>query len=307
MQITFEEAYNQYLKYVDIKQKNQSKNSLKEKFKNHILPYFKDFNIYDIKEIDYINFQSYIENKGLSFNTKRNIHFLISGFFNYCIIYFNLPKNVVSRVGCFKNNSLKKEAQFYSLKEFNKFIKYINEEIYKQFFILMFFTGTRPGEAMALKFSDLSKFSININKTINSHGTRDIGTPKTLTSYRKISIDKKLYFNLLKLKKYYQNKYNNYNYDYFIFGGMKPLSPTSINRRKEKACQLSGIKKIKLHEFRHSHATLLLNKKILVHEISKRLGHSNVSTTLDIYTHSDFRQEKRVIKTLNFIRLFKTF
>ena len=71
MQITFVDAYNQYLKYVDIKQKEQSKNTLKEKFKNHILPFFKDYNIYDIKEVDYINFQSYIESKGLSYNTKK--------------------------------------------------------------------------------------------------------------------------------------------------------------------------------------------------------------------------------------------
>lgn len=307
MQIKFEEAYNQYLKYIDITQKEQSKSSIKDKFKNHILPYFKEYNIYDIKELDYVNFQIFINNKNLSYNTKKNIHFILSSFFNYCVIYFNLEKNIVSTVGCFKNNSIKKESDFYTLKEFNNFIKYVNEDIYKQFFITMFFTGVRPGEAMALKFSDLNRKYIDINKTINSHGNRNIGTPKTMSSYRKISIDIKMYRNLIKLKKYYEKKYNDVKYDYFIFGGKKPLSPTSINRRKESACQLANMRTIKLHEFRHSHATLLLNKKILIHDIAKRLGHSNVSTTLDIYTHSDLRQEKRVMKTLNFIRLFKTF
>ena len=171
----------------------------------------------------------------------------------------------------------------------------------------MFFTGVRPGEAMALKFSDLNKYYIDINKTISEHGEREINSPKTLTSYRKISIDKRLYKELTNLKNEYNKKYNYNNYDYFIFGGIKPLSPTSINRRKEKACKLANIRKIKLHEFRHSHATLLLNKKILIHEISKRLGHSDISITLNTYTHTSEIQEKRVIKTLSLIRLFQNF
>lgn len=168
----------------------------------------------------------------------------------------------------------------------------------------MFYTGTRPGDEMALKFSDLSYRMINNNKTIDEHGSRTIGIPKTQSSYRNIFIDKKLYEDLLKLKKYYQEEYKNNDYDYFIFGGMKPLSPTSINRRKENACNLANIRKIKSHEFRHSHATLLLSKGIVIHDISKRLGHSDVSTTLNIYTHSIDKQQKRVTRTLNMLRLF---
>lgn len=308
MQITFEQAYSQYLKYIELKQKLQSIRSLKGKFEKHILPYFKNYNIFDIKENDYIEFQLFIDSKDYSYNMKRNIHFILSGFLNYCIKYYGIKNNVCSIVGCFKKKNIKpKEEDFYTYKEFKQFIKYVDENVYKQFFITMFFTGTRPGEAMALKFSDLYKYYIDINKTIDEHGNRDISSPKTSSSYRQVTIDRKLYKDLLKLKNYYQNKYNDYSYDFFIFGGKKPLSPTTINRRKEKACKLANIRKIKLHGFRHSHATLLLNKGIVIHEISKRLGHSNVSITLNIYTHTSKIQEKRVIKTLNLLRLFKTF
>lgn len=305
MHITFEQAYNQYLKYIENRLKEQSIRSLKDKFKNHILPYFRDKNIYEIKEVDYIDFQNYVESEGYSYNTMKNIHFILSGFFNYLVSFYNLPNNIIKKVGCFKFKNRKcKEHDFYTLKEFKSFIKCVDEYVYKQFFNLMFYTGTRPGEAMALKFSDLSYRMININKTIDEHGSRTIGTPKTQSSYRNIFIDKKLYKDLLKLKKCYQEEYKNNDYDYFIFGGMKPLSPTSINRRKEKACNLANIRKIKLHEFRHSHATLLLNKGIVIHDISKRLGHSDVSTTLNIYTHSIDKQQKRVTRTLNLLRLF---
>ena len=103
---------------------------------------------------------------------------------------------------------------------------------------------------------------------------------------------------ILKLK----NCYTAVNDDYFVFGGPKPLAPTTINRYKKKACSKAKIRPITLHQFRHSHATLLLNNGIVLHEISKRLGHSKTSTTLDIYTHSSLTQEKRVLKTLNSLR-----
>ena len=172
----------------------------------------------------------------------------------------------------------------------------------------MFFTGTRPGEAMALKFSDLNKYYIDINKTIAErifeNNERYIGSPKTFSSIRKVVIDKTLYYDLIKLKQYYIQKYNIENYDYFLFGGLKPLATTTLNRYKEKACNKAKIKNIRLHDFRHSHATLLLNNKICIKEISKRLGHSKTSTTLDIYIHTNKKQEKKVTRTLNFLRLF---
>lgn len=77
------------------------------------------------------------------------------------------------------------------------------------------------------------------------------------------------------------------------------LVPTIINKYKIRICNKRNIRPVKLHQFRHSHATYLLNKKIDIHVISKRLGHSKVSITLDVYTHSNLSKEKRLIKSLN--------
>ena len=103
------------------------------------------------------------------------------------------------------------------------------------------------------------------------------------------------------LKKYYLERYKQ-DIDFFIFGGIKPLSPTTINRHKLKACEKANIRPITLHQFRHSHATLLIQNNMLINEVSRRLGHSKVSTTMDIYTHTDYLQEKRVYNTLNYMR-----
>lgn len=301
--MSFFETYEQYLKYIELRLKRQSINALKDKFKNHILPFFKDYNIYEINENDILKFQIYINAKNLSFNSKRNIHFLLSAFFNYCIKFYNLNKNCCSIVGGFKrSNELPKKMDFYTLEEFNLFIRNVEEEIYKQFFNFMFYSGTRPGEAMALKFSDLQDNYVFISKTIDEHGKREISSPKTLSSYRKIIIDKVLKSDLDNLKKYYEEKYKNINCDYFIFGGIKPLAPTTINRKKIIACKKANIRPIRLHDFRHSHATLLLNNNIVITEISKRLGHNNISTTLNIYVHNNFEHEKRVFETLSNLR-----
>ena len=97
--------------------------------------------------------------------------------------------------------------------------------------------------------------------------------------------------------------YNNFNEEFFIFGGVKPLAPTTINRIKKAAAEKAKVKCIRIHDFRHSHATLLDSKNIKVKVISKRLGHSNVNTTLNTYIHDNSRQEKRVLHTLNRIHL----
>lgn len=303
MNLKFEEAYNQYLIYIENRQKIQSIKDLKEKFQNKILPYFKDYNIHEIKEIDYMRWQNIIEKQNYSNNYKENLHYIFSGFINYCMLYHNLKSNFVKKVGMFKLKNEKSKFDFYTLKEFKKFIKQVDNNVYKQFFNLMYFTGTRPGEAMALKFSDLSKYQISINKSISEHsinGKRTIDTPKNISSVREITIDKKLYKDLINLK----NIYENTKKDYFIFGGSKPLAPTSINRVKKKASEKANLRQITIHQFRHSHATLLYKHNIPLKAIKDRLGHSNINTTTSIYVHLDNKQKKKVQRKLSLIRLF---
>ena len=105
---------------------------------------------------------------------------------------------------------VKTKMDHYNIKEFKNFIKFVDNIIYRTFFIFLYYTGVRPGEAMALKFSDLNFKEISINKTIDEHtnefGVREIGTPKTLSSLRNFRLDNFLYKDLLKLKQFYINK-----------------------------------------------------------------------------------------------------
>lgn len=295
--VSFEEAYEEFKIYAKKRHKKESFNTNQYIFKARIIPYFVGKELLCITKDDILKWQDIIEQLHFSNSYNRLLYFNFCEFLDYCVQYLDYPENYLRSLGTFQKHYEKKKIDFYTLKEFRCFIKGFkrNELVYKAFFEFMFFAGTRPGEAMALQFRDIHGDYVEINKTITSHCGREFDFPKTVSSVRMIKIHKKLKKRLLKLKKMYIGCCD----DYFVFGGLKPLAPTSINRYKKKACSRSGIRPITLHQFRHSHATLLVSNGILINEVSRRLGHSNVSTTLNVYTHSDLSQEKRVLKTLN--------
>ncbi len=294
----FEEIYEEYKIYAQKRHKKQGFIALTSNFNSKILPYFKNYNIEDITSKDIIKWQNEIYNLNLKYSYTSKLYINFNSFMKFCCTYYNLKENPFDRVENFRKGEEEVKHDFYNLKEFNQFIKCFDNEIYKQFFNLMFFTGTRPGEAMALKFNDIHGDYISVTKNLTTKGGRNLDTPKNKSSVREIKIDKFLKRDLLELKKMYVGC----NDDYFIFGGIKPLSPSTINRYKRKACEKACIRPITLHQFRHSHATLLLQNGIMINEVSRRLGHNKVSTTLNIYTHTDLTQEKRVCNTLNSLR-----
>ena len=296
--MSFEEAYTEYLIYAKKQHKKESFNSIQSIFKSRIIPFFKNRKLNTITRNDILNWTLDIEKNNFSNNYNRNCYYTLFNFFEYCINYLGFPTNYLKEIGQFKKKYEENKSDFYNLSEFNRFIKCVDNEIYKQFFNFMFFTGTRPGETFALQFKDIKGDYAYITKTLTSHNGREFDLPKSFTSVRMIKLDKRLKKDILYLKKLYSGL----NDDYFVFGGVKPLAPTTVNRHKIKACKKANLRPITLHQFRHSHATLLVNNNIMINEVSRRLGHSDVSITLNTYIHTDLSQEKRVYNTLNSMR-----
>lgn len=298
----FLDIYNDFLVYVKCELKEQSYLPLQRNFNLHILPIFKDKSIKTLKKEDLMNWKLSIYKNNFSNSFNNTLFSNFNRFLKYCIDMDYIKVNYLKDIGNFKRKIEKRKENFYSLKEFNKFIKGFDaeDEIYKQFFIILFYTGLRPSEALALKFNDLKNDYIDVNKNLQRRGLRKVDTPKTASSYRFIFLDDNTINNLLNLKEMYMLEYSTDCVDdLFIFGGKKPLSTTTIDRRKHKVCQKLKMREITQHGFRHSHATLLITNRVPINVVSKRLGHSDISTTLDIYTHCDLEQEKRVSKKLN--------
>ena len=92
------------------------------------------------------------------------------------------------------------------------------------------------------------------------------------------------------LKKYYDevSKFKNFNKKFYVFGndfGIRPLVYAQAQRRKGEIANKAGVKEIRLHDFRHSYESLLVNNKDPITVVSSFLGHSNTTETLKTYSH----------------------
>lgn len=196
-----------------------------------------------------------------------------------------------------RKNEIKEEMDFYTPNEFNLFISAIDDNVlYNAFFNVLYFCGLRKGEAMALKWNDINyeTRSLRINKSWDTR-SHEITTPKTNNSYRTILIPNRAWDSLMNLKNFYQAKQTD---DYFIFGYYKPISVNTVANVNIRYAAKAGLKKIRVHDFRHSHVSLLINQGFSPFEIAKRLGHTPEMVN-NTYGHWFRESEERMIDFLN--------
>lgn len=300
------QAKEEYFNYTKMKLKYSTFETNYRKMNIYIFDYLEQKKIKKLKEIDsreFINWKTYINSFGFSYNYKSSLFYCFSDFLDFCLLTKKIKENVALTVGNFRNDEIKKQdGNIWTLEEFNKFISVVDDKIYHALFNFLYFTGSRKGEALALTFDDIdfNQSTININKTMTryiNNNTKIITSPKTFSSNRIIVIDNELLQELKALKELY-----NCNNNAFVFGNEKSISSTTLERKKNKYCDIAKVKRIKIHEFRHSHACLLFQNKLDIEDISKRLGHSSISMTMTTYLKYLPGNEKRVLTTLNSLR-----
>ena len=300
--MTFYELWLLYKEEKELKLKKQSFRTINSRFENYILPYFKDYRLNKITNNVYVKWQKEIESKGFKHKYNSSLHTAMVGILNYGIRFYGLKENVASLTGNFQRKTeLKKNVDFWSYEEYEKFIEVVDDIVYKSFFETLYYTGLRQGEALALNWNDFKDGFLNINKTLSKetiNGEHIINTPKTTNSIRRVKLDDNLIKQLDELKQFYK-KYVGFEDNWFIFGGLEPLSPSTIGRRKNKYCDKADVKKIRIHDLRHSHASLLLSKNVPITVISQRLGHSDINMTLNTYSHMIPKDEDKAIDILN--------
>ena len=244
--------------------------------------------------------KAYLDKKGYSIRYKNTILKLLKRIIKHSSMYYLTSDSILKFITTYKSvNEIKKELNFYTIDEFKQFIINVDKPEWKCFFEILFYLGLRCGEAQALTWNDIDfdKECVNINKTLTSKikGERwTISTPKTKNSTRILPIPKKV-LNSLKICFSEAKKYKNFSTEWFVFGNSVPFKETTIRVKKNMYCKLANLKPIRIHDFRHSCASMLINQNASIVLVSKWLGHANISTTLNIYSHL-YTSELEIIK-----------
>ena len=197
-------------------------------------------------------------------------------------------------------------GNYYNKDELKKFLDVAKNTNLKKYalFRLLAFSGMRVGECLALTWHDLNykNNTIAINKTLarTNNGIK-IQTPKTKASNRVISLDNET-IQVLKMWQLEQRKQllkvgiNAMDSKQLIFSNGKNsfiIVPT-VRLAIKQIAKKAGIHSITTHGFRHTHATLLFASGLDIKQVQARLGHSNVQTTLNIYTHAMKEKQDKI-------------
>lgn len=301
--ITFKELTELY-----INDKKTSKKSTTIQCDFYSLRKFSELEDYYINEITsamIYDLLDAMDQKGLTIGYINKLRSIISKIFNFALEQEFLAVNPVKKVKKIKRpDELKKEMQFWTLNEFETFSSIFSEKDnrYYVLFNLLYYTGCRKGEALALKWDDInfSRRTIKINKTIAQQlrgVSYKLTPPKTLNSNRTIKIPAKLYEILL-------NRYNTVKLDKtfspsdFVLGGCNPLSLRYVGTKFKRYAILANVPIIRIHDLRHSHASLLINQGANIKAIASRLGDS-VDTVLNVYTHLFHETEDELVSIID--------
>ena len=244
-----------------------------------IKPAFSGKKLDEITPADVRTWQNAMMKLDYSPQYLRKVDSLLSSVFKYGVRFFGMKVNPSKLAGSIGNYSSKK-VDFWTLEEFTEFIKYVKDQRLHLIYDILYWTGMRIGEVLALtpQDIDLAEQTIQVDKTFKRYHKKDIiSPPKTKKSNRKVFINKGLTEEI--------RDYLTLNRQIGTDERMFTLSFDSVRDRLERTARKAGVKRIKIHDLRHSHASLLISMNITPLMVSERLGHEKVETTLNIYSH----------------------
>lgn len=260
-----------------------------------IIPYFGEKSMNEITAVDIIKWQNLLMKQEYSPTYLRMIQNQLTALFNHAERFYDLRDNPCKKVDKMGRSNAK-ELNFWTKDEYEVFLQTFAEgdEMYRLIFQMLFWLGCRIGEALALTSSDidLEKATISVTKTYYRRNKTDyITSPKTESSNRKITIPK---FLQGEIKEYLDRQYE-LAPDERIF----PITDRAVQKKMKQKTEETNLNPIRVHDLRHSHIALLIEKGLQPLVIAQRVGHDSVNTTMNIYGHLYPNKQKEVADLLN--------
>lgn len=276
----FEDFWKMYCADMETRLREHTMRTKKYIVELKILPYFGNKRVNDITAADIRQWQNELIKMGYSPTYLKTINNQLSAIFNYAVRYYDLKSNPCAKAGSM-GKSKAEEMDFWTGEEFRKFIDSVmNKRLSYMAFMTLYWTGMRLGELLALNPNDvdLEKRTISITKSYQRFGKKDVITPpKTPKSKRVITIPE---FLAADIKDYMDSLYDLQEDD-----RMFPITKYYLEHEMQRGIKESGVKRIRVHDLRHSHASMLIELGFSPLEIANRLGHEKVETTLNTYAH----------------------
>lgn len=304
--MSFSKMAEAYLVSYEKNVSSETADKTKHIVRNVIIPLFGDKPMMKYTRIECKEFENNVAKLKYSTQHKNRILNILKRIFEYAEEVYLMENNPSVIIKSIKLSDEDKERMnnhnCWNENQFMNFLQCVEEEKYRDVFIFMYSTGTRIGETIALRWKDITFTNdgavVSITKTQRKRkkdGEKNYKPPKTDSSNRKINIGTAL-AEILKELKDEQMNYSTFDTSWYVFGGVKPLSRTTTKRREESACELAGLDAITLHEFRHSHATNLVNTGITLTAIAQRLGHSSPAITMKTYAHAQEESNRQAVE-----------
>lgn len=260
----------------------------------HVIPYFGEKKMSEIMPADIIAWQNEIRKLGYKDTYLRMLQNQVTALFNHAARIYNLKNNPCQKV----KKMGKSDAvgiDFWTYEEYLQFRNTLEPgSKYYVLFQILFFTGIRIGELLALNISDFDFVDNKLSITkifYRLNGKPKITTPKTENSVRKIDIPCSL---ADEVKAYYEKLYE-YPTDKRIFD----ISHEAVQHKIVNNAKKANVKRIRVHDLRHSAVAFLIHKGVQPEVIKERMGHKDITVTLNTYGHLYPNAQKRVAEMLD--------
>lgn len=250
-----------------------------------ILPYFGKRKISDIQPRDIIAWQNEMI-KGRDKNGKKyspvylkTLHNQLSAIFNHAVKFYGLKENPAAKVGNM-GKARSREMLFWTQEEYQKFAFAVMDKPVSYYaFEMLYWCGIREGELLALTADDFDfeRGTVTINKSYQRIDGRDVITePKTPKSNRVIKMPD---FLIEEIKEYLSKLYGLQKNDR-VFN----ITKNYLHREMTRGADAAGVKRIRIHDLRHSHISLLIEMGYSAVAIADRVGHESINITYN-YAH----------------------